>query len=69
MTPRPADAQRARAGEVRKATLTAGKTLYALAREHLGDGERWREIAAMNGWTDDDVARLPAGVEVALPAR
>jgi len=53
----------------RRTSLRAGQTLYSLAREHLGDGKRWREIAALNGWSEADVASLPAGVEVTLPAK
>lgn len=53
----------------RTVRLPAGGTLYALAREHLGDGNRWPEITALNGWTEARAARLPVGTEVKLPPR
>lgn len=57
------------AAKARRVTLRQGQTLYRLAVEHLGDGKRWREIAALNGWSESDLANLPANTEVALPAR
>lgn len=67
----PAAVERAPApsAAARRVRLGAGQTLYGLAREHLGDGKRWREIATLNGWSDTDIQSLPAGVDVALPAR
>ena len=53
----------------RFARLGRGQTLYRLAVEHLGSGARWREIMVLNGWTEDDLAALPAGTRVRLPAR
>ena len=48
-------------------TVAPGETLFAIARERLGDGQRWREITAVNpGLNPADLAvgqrlRLPAG--------
>jgi hypothetical protein len=57
------------AAPARRVRLRAGQTLYRLACEHLGDGKRWQEIAALNGWSESDVASLRADTEVALPPR
>ena len=44
-----------------------GDTLYSLARVHLGAGKRWREIADLNGLTNE--RRLSVGKELKLPAK
>lgn len=51
----------------RRVRLEQGQTLYRLAVVHLGDGSRWRELLTLNGWTEADLARLPAGTSVRLP--
>ncbi len=48
-------------------TLAPGQTLIHLARKHLGDGNRFREILALNGWSDADSRRLQAGQRVKVP--
>jgi nucleoid-associated protein YgaU len=47
--------------------LAKGETLTVLARRHLGDGNRYREIQQLNGWSDWQVKRLPVGQEVRIP--
>lgn len=49
--------------------LPEGYTLIRLCRERLGDGERWREVAALNGWTEADLRRLAPNTPVELPTR
>ena len=51
----------------RTVTLSAGQTLYGIAREHLGSGDRWPELLELNQWTAEDARRLPAGTVVKLP--
>ncbi len=43
------------------------QTLIQLAKQHLGDGNRFREILQLNGWTDSDARRLPTGQKVRIP--
>lgn len=47
-------------------TLGAKQTLIHLAKKHLGDGNRYRELMQWNGWNEDDVRRLPAGQQVKI---
>lgn len=58
------------AGEVEGAegfvTVQPGDTLGSLAKEHLGDSSRWREIAKLNGIGDPK--RLKAGTRLRLPS-
>ena len=42
-----------------------GETLYAIARDRLGDGGRWPEVAAANGGLRPD--DLAAGQVLRLP--
>ena len=53
----------------RVVTLAAGETLYGLCRAQLGDGQRWKEVAALNGWSLARAAKLTAGQAVKLPVR
>lgn len=47
-------------------TVTKGDTLYSIARRELGNGNRWREIKALNRLDSDTVV---VGSTLALPAR
>ncbi len=47
--------------------LAERQTLIHLARKHLGDGNRFREILALNGWSEADSRRLPVGQQVKIP--
>jgi len=57
------------AAPLRTVVLGRGETLYSLAVHHLDDGKRWREILALNGWTEAQVGGLAEGTVVRLPAR
>ena len=37
--------------------------------DHLGDGNRWREVAELNGWSERETTRLAPGTIVRLPLR
>ena len=45
-------------------TALSGDTLWDMARRYYDDGERWRDIAAANGMSDD---RLTAGMRLQIP--
>ena len=44
-----------------------GETLSTLARQYLGDGERWPEIAQANQGRILDPNLIPTGVELRIP--
>ncbi|MEX0777436.1 MAG: LysM peptidoglycan-binding domain-containing protein [Phycisphaeraceae bacterium] len=48
-------------------TVAAGDSLYALARKHLGDGNRWREILKTNSDKIQDAGDLKIGMVLSLP--
>ncbi len=45
-------------------TALSGDTLWDVARRYYDDGERWRDIAAANGMSED---RLTAGMRLQIP--
>jgi LysM repeat protein len=56
-------------------TVERGDTLWAIAEQHLGAGERWREIAELNrdremtdGSTFDDARTILPGWELLVPS-
>lgn len=53
----------------REVALSPGETVSHLARRHLGSVRRYTEILELNGWTERESRRLPAGTLVKLPAR
>jgi len=48
-------------------TLGERQTLIHLAKKHLGDANRFREILSLNGWTEADSRRLLPGQKVKIP--
>jgi len=62
-TPAPAPAEQAFTTVV----LAEGQTLIHLARKHLGDGNRFRDILELNGWTEVESRRLKPGTKVKIP--
>ncbi|MEW6491274.1 MAG: LysM domain-containing protein [Cyanobacteriota bacterium] len=49
--------------------VKAGDTLYDIAQQQLGDGNRWREIKKTDGssLTDNEASNLQAGQEICIP--
>lgn len=47
--------------------LGRGETLAQLAKRHLGNAARYREILARNGWSEAEARRLPEGQLVKVP--
>lgn len=50
-------------------TVKAGDTLYIIAQQQLGEGNRWREIIKPNGspFTEEEAYNLQQGQEIYLP--
>lgn len=48
-------------------TLVAGDTLWAVAKQFLGNGARWPEIQKLNGITEAEIKRLQIGRALKLP--
>lgn len=50
--------------------IKSGDTLFIVAEQQLGDGNRWREILKPDGtqFTDQDVSNLQVGQEICIPA-
>lgn len=48
-------------------TLKAGDSLWSIAKAHLGDGARWKELQKLNGIQDAQIKRLPIGLVLKLP--
>ena len=50
-------------------TVQAGDTLFIIAQQQLGDGNRWREIQKTDGTpvTDADAPTLEVGQELCIP--
>lgn len=67
--PRPQPQPTPEPSPYRVVRLPHGKTLYRLCVEQLGDGSRWKEVAALNGWREQDLSRLPDDQPVKLPRR
>ncbi len=55
------------AGDFMVVKLSRGQTLIHLAKQYLGDGNRFREIMTLNGWTDDDARHLREDQPVKVP--
>lgn len=47
--------------------LKAGDSLWSVAKAHLGDGARWRELQKLNGIKDAQLKKLPVGLVIKLP--
>jgi nucleoid-associated protein YgaU len=48
-------------------TLGPRQNLIQLAKKHLGDGNRFRDIMTLNGWSEADTRRLQPGQKVKIP--
>ena len=47
--------------------LEEEQTLIHVAKKHLGDGNRFRELLELNGWSEADARRLQVGQKVKVP--
>ena len=51
----------------REVRLAPGQTLSQLCAAELGSAGRWKEVATLNGWSEEQVRRLPSKALVRLP--
>jgi nucleoid-associated protein YgaU len=49
--------------------VQANESLYRIAAKHLGDGNRWREIARANEGKVDDQGNVRVGVSLVIPGK
>lgn len=50
-------------------SLVAGDSLWKVAQKYLGSGNRYGEIAKLNGIKESDFRKLPIGLKLKLPAK
>lgn len=50
-------------------SLVAGDSLWKVAQKYLGSGNRFAEIAKLNGIKASDYRKLPIGLKLKLPAK
>lgn len=50
-------------------SLIKGDSLWKVAQKHLGDGNRFGEIAKLNGIKASDYKKLPIGLKLKLPPK
>ena len=65
--PQPGPQAQPPAATYRIVELGRHQNLIQLSKQYLGTGNRFREIMALNGWTDADTRRLPEGQKVKIP--
>ncbi|WP_433708210.1 LysM peptidoglycan-binding domain-containing protein [Paenibacillus illinoisensis] len=53
--------------QAKTVTLKAGDSLWSVAKAHLGDGSRWKELQKLNGIKDAQLKKLPIGLVIKLP--
>lgn len=46
--------------------MKSGDSLIQIAKKHLGNGNRFRDILKWNGWSEDDALTLRPGTKVKL---
>jgi len=63
----PAEAPASTSGQARTHTVGKGETLYSIAEDYYGDGNRWREIYEANKSKIPNANVLKVGLELTIP--